>query len=67
MLIDELSEFFKTLSDNFLSVKQQMDQVRGEFDRLSGESQEKRRLLIQERNEVMEVNMQVLKPFVLFH
>lgn len=44
-----------------------MDQVRGEFDRLSEESQQKRQLIIQQRNEVMKVNAQLLKPSVLLH
>ena len=54
-MIDELSEFFKTLSDNFLSVKQQMDQVRGEYDKLTRQSQATRQSIQQEKQKQLEV------------
>ncbi len=58
-MIDELSEFFKTLSDNFLSVKTQMDQVRGEYDRLSQQSREQRQVSKQEKSQQLEVSLLV--------
>lgn len=41
-MIDDLSDFFKNLSENFNSVKLQLDKGRGEFEKLNRRSEENR-------------------------
>lgn len=55
ILIDDLSDFFKNLSENFQSVKLQLDNVRGEFARMNKKSEENRTKNESSRSEMIQV------------
>lgn len=50
-----MSDFFKNLSENFNSVKLQLDKGRGEFERLNRKSEENRSKNENERIELVQV------------
>jgi lipid II:glycine glycyltransferase (peptidoglycan interpeptide bridge formation enzyme) len=61
-----LSDFFKNLSENFHSVKLQLDKGRAEFERLSKLSEENRAKNENSRSELVQVfNEYSLFAFIL--
>ena len=57
ILIDDLSDFFKNLSENFNSVKIQLDKGRGEFEKLNQKSEDNRNANENDRNDFVQVMM----------
>lgn len=51
-----MSDFFKNLSENFNSVKMQLDKGRGEFEKLNKKSEENRSKNESDKSEFVQVN-----------